>query len=289
MSHRTRERPAECLASLSHSTMIGLRARSTRELVRLQMYCKLFDHGPVLDVNSGSTVASGPLPALYSNTGLDTDLCPPLRINGINNKLLIILEGREKYYVPYSRSGDVTCRVLASTPIEPIQDCYAQDTDNDQFPHAAPEHSPKVQILDSATSALPGNDLPVNQSVYLAVKKLRNRWIPHNLIEAQKLRRGNWCREMMPRSHLKKFGKNELALGFSFIMTTPHPIPPEKQLTIWRMLVSKLGCKETGQVGASRRDGQARVKSKMYVLCVIWRYEEMVIGKQRQWKSRAGG
>ncbi|GBP33204.1 hypothetical protein EVAR_14885_1 [Eumeta japonica] len=24
MSHRTRERPAECLASLSHSTMIGL-------------------------------------------------------------------------------------------------------------------------------------------------------------------------------------------------------------------------------------------------------------------------
>ncbi|GBO99534.1 hypothetical protein EVAR_73405_1, partial [Eumeta japonica] len=26
MSHRTRERPAECLASLSHSTMIGLRA-----------------------------------------------------------------------------------------------------------------------------------------------------------------------------------------------------------------------------------------------------------------------
>ncbi|GBP89350.1 hypothetical protein EVAR_18017_1 [Eumeta japonica] len=31
MSHRTRERPAECLASLSHSTMIGL-PRSTREL-----------------------------------------------------------------------------------------------------------------------------------------------------------------------------------------------------------------------------------------------------------------
>ncbi|GBP79577.1 hypothetical protein EVAR_64248_1 [Eumeta japonica] len=30
MSHRTRERPAECLASLSHSTMIGLPARSTR-------------------------------------------------------------------------------------------------------------------------------------------------------------------------------------------------------------------------------------------------------------------
>ncbi|GBP74670.1 hypothetical protein EVAR_51597_1 [Eumeta japonica] len=29
MSHRTRERPAECLASLSHSTMIGL--RSTRD------------------------------------------------------------------------------------------------------------------------------------------------------------------------------------------------------------------------------------------------------------------
>ncbi|GBP30970.1 hypothetical protein EVAR_81868_1 [Eumeta japonica] len=27
MSHRTRERPAECLASLSHSTMIGLRAQ----------------------------------------------------------------------------------------------------------------------------------------------------------------------------------------------------------------------------------------------------------------------
>ncbi|GBP19045.1 hypothetical protein EVAR_78515_1 [Eumeta japonica] len=43
MSHRTRERFAECLASLSHSTMIGLRARSTRELVHsLQMYCKLF-------------------------------------------------------------------------------------------------------------------------------------------------------------------------------------------------------------------------------------------------------
>ncbi|GBP35787.1 hypothetical protein EVAR_20641_1 [Eumeta japonica] len=41
MSHRTRERPAECLP-LSHSTMIGLRARSTRELVHsLQMYCKL--------------------------------------------------------------------------------------------------------------------------------------------------------------------------------------------------------------------------------------------------------
>ncbi|GBP66906.1 hypothetical protein EVAR_60963_1 [Eumeta japonica] len=43
MSHRTRERPAECLASLSHSTMIGL-PRSTRELVHsLQMYCKLFE------------------------------------------------------------------------------------------------------------------------------------------------------------------------------------------------------------------------------------------------------
>ncbi|GBP61339.1 Calmodulin-binding transcription activator 1 [Eumeta japonica] len=42
MSHRTRERPAECLASLSHSTMIVFRARSTRELVHsLQMYCKL--------------------------------------------------------------------------------------------------------------------------------------------------------------------------------------------------------------------------------------------------------
>ncbi|GBP82845.1 hypothetical protein EVAR_34509_1 [Eumeta japonica] len=39
MSHRTRE-PAECLASLSHSTMIGL--PRTRELVHsLQMYCKL--------------------------------------------------------------------------------------------------------------------------------------------------------------------------------------------------------------------------------------------------------
>ncbi|GBP67723.1 hypothetical protein EVAR_40494_1 [Eumeta japonica] len=45
MSHRTRERPAECLASLSHSTMIGL-PRSTRELVHsLQMYCKLFISG----------------------------------------------------------------------------------------------------------------------------------------------------------------------------------------------------------------------------------------------------
>ncbi|GBP51205.1 hypothetical protein EVAR_85416_1 [Eumeta japonica] len=32
MSHRTRERPAECLASLSHSTMIGLpRARAALE------------------------------------------------------------------------------------------------------------------------------------------------------------------------------------------------------------------------------------------------------------------
>ncbi|GBP32724.1 hypothetical protein EVAR_18876_1 [Eumeta japonica] len=30
MSHRTRERPAECLASLSHSTMIGL-PRAARE------------------------------------------------------------------------------------------------------------------------------------------------------------------------------------------------------------------------------------------------------------------
>ncbi|GBP67199.1 hypothetical protein EVAR_47758_1 [Eumeta japonica] len=40
MSHRTRERPAECLASLSHSTMIGL--PRARELVHsLQMYCKL--------------------------------------------------------------------------------------------------------------------------------------------------------------------------------------------------------------------------------------------------------
>ncbi|GBP56343.1 hypothetical protein EVAR_43282_1 [Eumeta japonica] len=42
MSHRTRERPAECLASLSHSTMIGL-LRAQLELVHsLQMYCKLF-------------------------------------------------------------------------------------------------------------------------------------------------------------------------------------------------------------------------------------------------------
>ncbi|GBP37536.1 hypothetical protein EVAR_28788_1 [Eumeta japonica] len=40
MSHRTRE--SRRMPSLSHSTMIGLRARSTRELVHsLQMYCKL--------------------------------------------------------------------------------------------------------------------------------------------------------------------------------------------------------------------------------------------------------
>ncbi|GBP92161.1 hypothetical protein EVAR_34153_1 [Eumeta japonica] len=30
----------------------------------------------------------------------------------------------------------------------------------------------------------------------------------------------------------KKLVKNELAVGFSFIMTTPHHIPPHKQLTI---------------------------------------------------------
>ncbi|GBP04749.1 hypothetical protein EVAR_3693_1 [Eumeta japonica] len=34
MSHRTRERPAECLASLSHSTMIGL----PRALERLDVH-----------------------------------------------------------------------------------------------------------------------------------------------------------------------------------------------------------------------------------------------------------
>ncbi|GBP69764.1 hypothetical protein EVAR_48792_1 [Eumeta japonica] len=40
MSHRTRERLAECLASLSHSTMIGLPRAQPRELVHsLQMYC----------------------------------------------------------------------------------------------------------------------------------------------------------------------------------------------------------------------------------------------------------
>ncbi|GBP80948.1 hypothetical protein EVAR_56586_1 [Eumeta japonica] len=41
MSHRTRERPAECLASLSLNYDRSA-ARSTRELVHsLQMYCKL--------------------------------------------------------------------------------------------------------------------------------------------------------------------------------------------------------------------------------------------------------
>ncbi|GBP12061.1 hypothetical protein EVAR_5893_1 [Eumeta japonica] len=34
---------------------------------------------------------------------------------------------------------------------------------------------------------------------YLAVRKLCIRWIPHNLTEAQKLRRVNWCREMLQR------------------------------------------------------------------------------------------
>ncbi|GBP26596.1 hypothetical protein EVAR_18233_1 [Eumeta japonica] len=33
----------------------------------------------------------------------------------------------------------------------------------------------------------------------LAVRKLCTRWIPHNSTEAQKLRRINWCREMMQR------------------------------------------------------------------------------------------
>ncbi|GBP15753.1 hypothetical protein EVAR_93938_1 [Eumeta japonica] len=39
------------------------------------------DHSPVLDINSGSTARSGPLAALVSNTGLHTDLGPPLAIN----------------------------------------------------------------------------------------------------------------------------------------------------------------------------------------------------------------
>ncbi|GBP60150.1 hypothetical protein EVAR_41840_1 [Eumeta japonica] len=62
MSHRTRERPAECLASLSHSTMIGLRARSTRELVHsLQMYCKLLalSFAPSVALRARSGVDSG--------------------------------------------------------------------------------------------------------------------------------------------------------------------------------------------------------------------------------------
>ncbi|GBP32680.1 Mariner Mos1 transposase [Eumeta japonica] len=121
---------------------------------------------------------------------------------------------------------------------------------------------------------------------HLAVRKLCTRWIPHNLTEGQKLRRVNWCRDMMQRfgggdSNVvynmvtgdeswiycndpetkrqsaqwvfpfeelptkvkrdrtivclwfwKKFGNNDLAVEFSFIMTTPHQIPPDKQLTI---------------------------------------------------------
>lgn len=34
---------------------------------------------------------------------------------------------------------------------------------------------------------------------HLAVRKLCARWIPHNLTEAQKLRRVDWCREMIER------------------------------------------------------------------------------------------
>ncbi|GBP82129.1 hypothetical protein EVAR_62182_1 [Eumeta japonica] len=34
---------------------------------------------------------------------------------------------------------------------------------------------------------------------YLAVRKLCTRWIPNNLTDAQKLRRINYCREMMQR------------------------------------------------------------------------------------------
>ncbi|GBP55510.1 hypothetical protein EVAR_36233_1 [Eumeta japonica] len=34
---------------------------------------------------------------------------------------------------------------------------------------------------------------------HLAVRKLRARWISHNLTEAQKLHRVTWCREMMQR------------------------------------------------------------------------------------------
>ncbi|GBP48952.1 Mariner Mos1 transposase [Eumeta japonica] len=34
---------------------------------------------------------------------------------------------------------------------------------------------------------------------HLEVRKLCIRWIPHNLTEAQKLRRVNWCCEMMLR------------------------------------------------------------------------------------------
>ncbi|GBP71434.1 hypothetical protein EVAR_88592_1 [Eumeta japonica] len=48
------------------------------------------DHGPVLDVNSGSIVGSSPRPALDFNGGLDTDFGPPLGINSSNNKLLFI-------------------------------------------------------------------------------------------------------------------------------------------------------------------------------------------------------
>ncbi|GBP66818.1 hypothetical protein EVAR_59515_1 [Eumeta japonica] len=61
MSHRTRERPAECLASLSHSTMIGL-PRAARELVHsLQMYCKLFSKGVL-------SKSASPAAAPYSPT-----------------------------------------------------------------------------------------------------------------------------------------------------------------------------------------------------------------------------
>ncbi|GBP92657.1 hypothetical protein EVAR_67711_1 [Eumeta japonica] len=37
----------------------------------------------------------------------------------------------------------------------------------------------------------------------------------------------------------EKVQKNELAIAFSFIMTTPQHIPPDKQLTIWECLVYK--------------------------------------------------
>ncbi|GBP98446.1 hypothetical protein EVAR_70017_1 [Eumeta japonica] len=61
MSHRTRERPAECLASLSHSTMIGL-PRAALELVHsLQMYCKLL--GAPLAANGAGSYSFNVIPS----------------------------------------------------------------------------------------------------------------------------------------------------------------------------------------------------------------------------------
>ena len=34
---------------------------------------------------------------------------------------------------------------------------------------------------------------------YLAIKKICSRWIPHNLIIAQKKLRVNWCKEMLEK------------------------------------------------------------------------------------------